>query len=156
MAKELLSKISKTTLAGTAVDIGFAFMDYNQARDEGKGVVQSIGSAAIEFALPTVMGTIPYIGMELLGAAGSLAVDLYDTGTAKLRQADKQARNQSPFKNYTFVSNDTMDKMRVAGLSLAQEAINGNFTMRQNGIMMAKNSRYMAQETSFGNEAMYL
>ena len=55
-----------------------------------------------------------------------------------MRQLDRDARNQMPFRNYTFV-----DGPQIA-------------TMRQAGLALARRSKYELQQTVMGNEARYL
>ena len=123
---------------GIAVDAGFALMDYKDSRDEGKGVAESLVSAGVNFVIPEIVGTIPY----LLYEGGSMAIQgsvaMYENANMKMRQMNRDNANQTPFRSYTFVDSPQIYTMRQAGLALAQQ------------------SKYNLQQTMMGNEAQFL
>lgn len=123
---------------GTAFSLGFGILDYIDARKEGRGVLQSAGSAAVNFVLPEIMGTAPYIAFEVAGALGNMGVQAIESANTQMRQMNRQMRNQQPFQGYTFVDSPQIYTMRQAGLALAQQ------------------SKYSLQQTMMGQEAKFM
>ena len=133
---------SKLSLLGTVFNVGLnvasGYMDYSDARDRGASVPGALAEGALGFILPELMGIVPYIGYQVASGVGSFAVGTYQNAQVQMRQLDRDARNQMPFRNYTFV-----DGPQIA-------------TMRQAGLALARRSKYELQQTVMGNEARYL
>ena len=122
---------------GTAMNIGFGYMDYKQAREEGHGVIGSAGRAVASYATAEVVG-IP--GMLAFGAlkAAPVAITKGIEGISKLERSMTKQNRRIPFANSNFVDN--------------QQA----YTMRQAGMQLAANSQYNLQQALLGNEASNL
>lgn len=122
-------------------DVGFGVIggisDYQDAREEGKNVINASASAVAEGALPYILGMPMYLGYEMLtsGPTGALEVShAYDQYKRKLAL---ESRNQA-FQSAHF--NDTEQ----------------TYTMRQAGLAIAKRSEYNIQQAMLGNEARYM
>lgn len=140
-AGEAAGKVSGSGIGlnfSTGLSAFFAYTDYKDARAEGAGVLEATGTAALNFVVPEIVGIAPYIGYQLLSAGAQAAISGYENGAMKLRQMDRDNRNQTPFRGYTFVDSPQIYTMRQAGLALAQQ------------------SKYNLQQTMMGNEAKYL
>lgn len=127
-------KFSFGVLGGNLLNAGFAVSDYSDARNEGDGVGSAALKAGGSLALMTMMGTVPYLGLSLLSAAPTAAVDMYDAASMYGRNLSRMGRNK-PFANSTFV--DTQQ----------------TYTMRQAGMNLAKQSKYAMQQARLGDEA---
>lgn len=160
MAKfKILDRIKNSgfgTKAGIAAELYFGYDTYTDARSRGDGVIPSLGQAAVDFALPEVMGLWGYVAYQGVSVAGELAVNAYEGLSQSVRQMNKDGRNQKLFKNASFKDNERLEKMRQSSLQLAQEAIYGNFTQRQAGMRHSKRMRHEMNQTMLGNEASYL
>ena len=113
-------------------------MEYKDARDEGAGVGEALASAGMIVLIPELVGAGPYMAYALGSAALQGGVAAYENASMKLRQMDRDNRNQTRFRNYTFVDGPQIYTMRQAGLALAQQ------------------SKYNLQQTMMGNEAQFL
>lgn len=133
-----IKKVGPLTTLGYATDIGFAAMEYGDQRDSGSGVLYSLGAAAVDLVLPNMMGTVPYLAINAVPALAEFGVNTYESLNESKRKQDKYLRDQTPFKNYTFVDSPQI------------------YTMRQAGLALAKQSKYKMQETMMGNEARFL
>ena len=122
---------------GSVLSVGFGLMDYKDARDEGAGVGEALASAGMNFLIPELVGAGPYMAYAGLSALAQGGVAAYENASMKLRQMDRDNRNQTPFRNYTFVDGPQIYTMRQAGLALAQQ------------------SKYNLQQTMMGNEAQF-
>ena len=134
LAKAVGKKLwnNKMTVGANA---GFAYMDFNTAREEGEGMVSSLGSAAAGYALPAVMGTGHFIGLQLASALPEMAMAGADAIGTYSRGLSKTMKHNMPFTNATFID--------------SKEA----YTMRQMGMQLAANSKYNLQQALMGNEA---
>lgn len=124
---------SGMAIGGTALNVGFAGMEYNDKRAEGNGVITSAMSAAGDLALGALSMPL-LIGTTLAPELARGAVSAYDSASSYSRQLQRQGRNR-PFQNATFV--DTQQ----------------TYTMRQAGMNLARQGQMAAQQTSMGNEA---
>lgn len=127
-------KFSVGVLGGNLLNAGFVLSDYSDARNEGDGFGSAALKAGGSLALMTMMGTVPYLGLSLLSAAPTTAVDMYDAASMYGRNLSRMGRNK-PFANSTFV--DTQQ----------------TYTMRQAGMNLAKQSKYAMQQARLGDEA---
>lgn len=135
-APNAFKEVGAMGVLGLGMNMGFAAMDYNHARQNGSGVASSAAYAAGTFAMGEILG-FGMIPFQLAKSVPTLAVQGVE-GLGKLqRQMDWQAR-PLPFNNSNFV--DT------------QQA----YTMRQHGMNLAQQSRYNLQQSIMGNEAGYL
>lgn len=133
--RKILEKVPKM---GTMFNIGMGALDYMEARNEGQGVISSLGSAAVGYAIPEVLGFKGYLAFEAIRTLPSVATEAYESLSTTMRLNEKMKRNQAPFQQMTFV-----DGPQIA-------------TMRQAGLALAKRSKYELQNTMMGNEARYL
>ena len=136
IAKKIMDK--KNWGVGDIFNIGigayFSADTYSEAREAGASPVGASLSAVGDFALSNLLGWKSYLGMNIIPAAGSLAVDLYDGINAYGRNLDRMG-NAMPFINSTFV--DTQQ----------------TYTMRQAGMNLARQSKYNIQQAMMGDEA---
>lgn len=131
--KKAFDNIGKAS--SVAVPAYFAVDEYKRARDEGKGVISSAVRGVTDFAIGEALGGwyMPYM---LATAVPSMAVTAYQT----LDQANRQATliNQ----NTPFINNKFYDTQQA-------------YTMRQQGMQLAKASKYNLEQTLMGNEASH-
>lgn len=126
------------SIFSTGLNSYFAYSDYKDVRAEGGGFLEAAGTAALNFAIPELVGMAPYLLYQAGSALAQGGVAAYENGAMKLRQMDRDNRRQIPFQNYTFVDSPQIYTMRQAGLALAQQ------------------SKYNLQQTMMGNEARYM
>lgn len=134
MNKEWLRKYSGW---GTLNAIN-AIVDYNSARNSGRGVVGSMASAAGWFAAGEVLG-FKMIPLMALGHVPSAAV-------SSIEKTDQLVRNMqmtNMYKNTPFFNARFQDTQAA-------------YTMRQAGMQVAKNTQYRLEQTMLGNEAQYM
>lgn len=124
---------NKTWVALNAIG---AITDYNNSRAEGKGRIRSTVDAGAQFVTYELLGkaALPFIAATTLP---SVAVSGLESLDRMSRQMNLVNRNL-PFANSHFY--DTKQ----------------GHTMRQQGMALAKNSRYQLEQTLMGNEAQYL
>lgn len=113
-----------------------AVSEYNNSRDEGKGVIPSAIRAAGSAAFDELLGGwIPlYYGVKALPKLTFQGIE----SIAKNQRSLAYQSRRIPFANANF--NDH------------QQA----YTMRQAGMELARNSQYNLQQSLLGNEAQYL
>lgn len=126
------------TTLGIGADAVSAIMDFSDSMHEGNGVLASTVQAGLGFAIPELVGTIPYLAYQAVDFAATAGVAAYENANMKLRQMDRDNRNQNPFRSHTFVDSQQIYTMRQAGMALAQQ------------------SKYRLQQTMMGNEAQFL
>lgn len=132
-----LGKFGTMKMIGVAGNVAFVGSSYKTAREEGKGQLGSIASAAADGIMWDVVGMK---GMIALGAAKMLPGAVVG-GVEKLSALQRSMTNNSinsPFHNATFAD--------------SQQAS----TMRQAGMKLAESSKYNLQQSLLGNEAQYL
>lgn len=112
-----------------------AISEFQTARDEGKGVIKSAIRAGTDFAVGEALGWW-YVPLSMASAVPSMAVTGYNALSQINRQANSINQN-TPFINNRF--NDTQ----------------GAYTMRQQGMQLAKASKFNLEQTLMGNEASY-
>lgn len=130
-------KLGGGQLLNAAIPVAFGVMEYNQNRDQGKGVISSAATALGSYAFFEAVPLLPALAITALPAIPKAAVSLGENLSAMSRNMNKGAIN-TPFGNATF--NDS------------QQA----YTMRQAGMQMAQASKYNLQQTLMGNEAQYM
>lgn len=113
-----------------------AVSDYNTSRSEGKGRLRSAADAGAQFVTYELLGkaAFPFIAATALPSVAVSGIEKVDQMS---RQMNLINRNL-PFANSRFY--DTKQ----------------GYTMRQQGMALAKNSRYQLEQTLMGNEAQYL
>ena len=110
---------NKTGFSGL-MNVGFGAMAYDSARDDGQGVAPSLAYAAVDTALPAIIGPWKYIGGQLLsGIPGAAMSGMETLGTASRQLA--QAGRNVPFGNTTFV--DTEQAYTVMTSSSAHNSL---------------------------------
>ena len=114
-----------------------AIADYKEGRKEGKTVVESLGSAAFEFAKGEILGPWGALGLGLVKGVPKAAVSAYNEVQSVNRSMNNLQRF-TPFSEAQFA-----DTQQLA-------------TMRQSGMEMAKMANYNLQQTLMGTEAKYL
>ena len=135
---------------GTASSIGkhgsnialtgyFALDSFREARNEGSGILRSMGSAVTSAALPFLMpgGMLGYLGFELATSAPGLAVDGYRELSIYRRKLGQQQRHKA-FQDVSFSDNQQ------------------TYTMRQAAMAIAERSRYNRDIAMKGMEAKYM
>ena len=126
---------------GTTFNFGFgtwsAFDTYQEAREAGDSKFVSMGQAAVDFAMATMMGFVPYMAFQAVTSAPSAAVNLVHELDMRGRQLQVQNSNRA-FQNSTFSDSEQAHTMRQAGMAIAQR------------------SRYNTQQAMLGNEAKYM
>lgn len=132
--KKAFNNITKA--GGVAVPAYMAARQYNDSRESGKGVVSSIASAGMDFAVGEALGFWKSFGVAAVQAAPGLISNAYQAADRMSRQVDTQNAN-TPFMNSRF--GDTQPA----------------YTMRQYGMQLAKNSKYSLEQSLMGNEAQH-
>ena len=118
-----------------------AFMgvsSYNENREQGNGVFSSALKAGVELGYYAVTPMKLALGVDLIKGAGSTLVSAGESANQFIRSYERDMRDQTAFKNYTWV-----DGPQVA-------------TMRQAGMHLAQRSKYQLQQALMGNEAQYM
>lgn len=126
-------KFSKMSTFNTAFAGWMGLGTYQEAREEGNGVITSGIKAAADTAFSFV-APITYMAVTGIPELGKLGVDAYHGLNQYARQIERQRRN-IPFQNATFVDNQQ------------------TYTMRQAGMNLARQGQYAAAQSTFGNEA---
>lgn len=136
IAQTALDYVMKHKIA-TGMNLMYGITSYNDARDDGHGVIMS----GVEAAANVVAG------MALGGPAAALVYGLnpaVEIGVAAVHGIDEYGRSLSrlgrniPFSNSHFVDFRTAHTMRQAGMNLAAQ------------------SRYAVQQAMLGNEAQMI
>lgn len=134
-------KKKQPSMLKKAFDVGvpvyFGIQEYKYAREEGNGVVMSGARAFGDFAVSEMMGTLPYIGLQMTPLIPQAAVGLGENLNAMSRNMNR-ASTSGPFSNAIFNDNQK------------------TYTMRQAGMQLAQASKYNLQQTLMGNEAQYM
>lgn len=132
---------AKMKMMGRIVGGGFAAMSgistFNQSRESGNDVVSSAAKAGFNVMLTESVGFLPYVGIQLAGAAGKGVVQ----GGQQLNRMARDMQRQSVpsiFRDANFM--DTQ----------------ANYTMRQAGMKLAEASKFNLQQSIMGNEARYI
>lgn len=131
-----LKKLLNSKNIWRGINLGFAWNDYNYAREEGRSVAGSLLKAGTQYAMGEVLGAW-ILPLELMKAAPTIASSAFETSSASIRQMNSITRLQ------TFGNTHFQDTQQLA-------------TMRQSGMELAKMSQYNLQQTLMGNEAEYL
>ena len=131
-----LKKIFNKRTMEIGLNAVFAISDYKAAREEGKGVIRSLGKAGFQFVEGELLGGA-MIPISLAKAAPKLAVKGIETAQTLTRQMNSVQRIQ------TFGDAYFQDTQQLA-------------TMRQAGMELAKMSQYNLQQSIMGNEAQYM
>ena len=135
-------KYAKENPWSTAGHVGlngfFGISAYNESREQGNGMLTSALKAGVELGYYAVTPMKWAIGIDLLKGAGSMAVSAGESANQLMRSYERDIRDQTAFKNYTWV-----DGPQVA-------------TMRQAGMHLAQRSKYQLQQALMGNEAQYM
>lgn len=121
-----------------AIILGFAYSSFKDHREEGKTVLSSAAHTAFDLILPEFLGWKTHAFLQLTSALPRAAVEQGVNMAQTVRQYEQAARDQSPFRNQTFV-----DSQQI-------------YTMRQAGVALAEQSKYALQQTLMGNEARYM
>lgn len=138
-AEQIAKNAKKSALKniGHMFNVGFAVVDYKDARESGKSVAGSLGRAGMEFVKGEVLGGWVYAGSMLAKAAPNLAVTAIEGVNSMSRSMNSYQRKQ------LFGDAEFMDTPQLA-------------TMRQSGMELAKMSQYNLQQTLMGSEAEHL
>lgn len=132
--KDKIGVMSALNIVGS----GSAFMmSYDDAREEGHGVISSLASAGTDLALSASMGWIPYMAVTGAPALVRTGVDLAYSAAQFTRDVQRDSLNV-PFASSTFIDSPQVQTMRQAGLALARQ------------------SKMKTQEAMLGNEASYM
>lgn len=115
------------TTIGTVLGGGFAISDYNDARDNGNGIISSAMLAAGNFALSNMVGISAYLAMSVAQPLAEGTVGALDAIQSYGRSLDRESM-QKPFANSTFVDTQQTYTMRQAGMNLARQ---GQYAMQQ-------------------------
>ena len=87
--KAAIKKMGFMGAVGHGANIGFAVSDYNDNREQGKGVISSAVGAAVDNALPFIIGPWTYLAgalaMNAPGAMVSAAESVNQTARSALR-----------------------------------------------------------------------
>ncbi|MBO7449495.1 MAG: hypothetical protein J6U54_03930 [Clostridiales bacterium] len=131
------SKI-KFSPVNQAIILGFAYSQFKEHREEGMSRISSAAHTAFDLILPEFLGWKTHAFLQLTSALPKAAIEQGVNMAQTVRQYEQAARDQSPFRNQTFV-----DSQQI-------------YTMRQAGLALAEQSKYALQQTLMGNEARYM
>lgn len=141
MGKDATEKLTKKNVVGTALNVGlpiyFGMNEYQNARNEGNGMLVSGARALGDYAMGEMLGFKGYLALAAVGSIPKAAAGAVQ-GLNTMSRNMNRAAVSGPFANATF--NDT------------QQA----YTMRQAGMQLAQASKYNLQQTLMGNEAQYM
>lgn len=139
-AEDVGNQYLKRALSGrnlnALMNLGFAFSDYNEARNAGDGVAKSFVKAGAQFVAGEMLGGW-MMPVMLAKQLPTLAVSAVETTQNITRKMNSTARIQ------TFGEAQFQDTQQLA-------------TMRQAGMELAKMSQYNLQQSIMGNEAQYM
>lgn len=139
-AEDVGNQYLKRALSGRNINalmnLGFAFSDYNEARNAGDGVAKSFVKAGAQFVAGEMLGGW-MMPVMLAKQLPTLAVSAVETTQNITRKMNSTARIQ------TFGEAQFQDTQQLA-------------TMRQAGMELAKMSQYNLQQSIMGNEAQYM
>lgn len=139
-AEDVGNQYLKRALSGrnlnALMNLGFAFSDYNEARNAGDGVLKAGVKAGAQFVAGEMLGGWMFPVM-LAKQLPTLAVSAVETTQNITRKMNSTARIQ------TFGEAQFQDTQQLA-------------TMRQAGMELAKMSQYNLQQSIMGNEAQYM
>ena len=132
-----VAKHHKMTAFNVGVSAWAGIDSYQTAREEGGSKLGAAAGAAVDAALPFVLGAPAYAAYFAATELPELAVTVSDAMGTYQRNMAKTSFNRA-FVNAHF--DDT------------QQA----FTMRQAGMQIAQRSKYNIQQAMMGNEARYM
>lgn len=139
-AEDVGNQYLKRALSGrnlnALMNLGFAFSDYNEARNAGDGVLKAGIKAGAQFVAGEMLGGW-MMPVMLAKQLPTLAVSAVETTQNITRKMNSTARIQ------TFGEAQFQDTQQLA-------------TMRQAGMELAKMSQYNLQQSIMGNEAQYM
>lgn len=115
----------------------FGLSTYQEARQEGHGVVGSAIRGVGETALAATLSLPGYLAFEAARNIPSLAYDAF-IWQKDYRQQLGREQKQLAFQNAAF------------------QETQATYTMRQAGMAIAERSRYNTQQAMLGNEARYM
>ena len=118
--------------------LGYGYSQFKEHREEGKTVLSSAAHTAYDLILPEFLGWKTHLFLQVASGLPKALVEQGVNMSQTVRQYQQAVRDQSPFRNQTFV-----DSQQV-------------YTMRQAGMAMAEQSKYALQQTLIGNEARYM
>jgi len=116
----------------------FAYDTYKEERAQGNTRLGALGRATLDFVMPELLGPWGYIGYELVKAAPGAIYSGVQGLSQHVRQMERVAQDQSPFRSNTFV-----DSQQI-------------YTMRQAGMALAEQSKYALQQSLMGDEARFM
>ena len=134
--KPIVSKV--TNNFGKIMMAGFGISTYKDYREEGRGVLNSVGNTALDLMIPELMGWKPWLAYEAISHIPEAVVSGGQWLARENRELERGARDQSPFRNHTFV-----DSQQI-------------YTMRQAGLALAEQSKYALQQSLMGDEARFM
>lgn len=120
------------------INLYTSFGSYKDYRAEGQSRLSALGNATMDFVLPELMGIGGYLGYELIKHAPGALLNGAQSISQNVRQMERTARDQSPFRANTFV-----DSQQI-------------YTMRQAGMALAEQSKYALQQSLMGDEARFM
>lgn len=136
VANDMLKKTGKT-IWNNKVNSFFLYQSYADARQEGQGKIGAGITSAVDNALMLAMPMKAYLGLQLAMEAPELITKGVESINTYGRSLSQQNRGKA-FQNASFTDNQQFS------------------TMRQQGMDLAKKSKYALQQTLMGNEAQYL
>lgn len=123
---------------GAVVSGYFGYDTYKEERAQGNSRLGALGKATLDFVMPELMGIGGYIAYEAVKAAPGALLSAGQSISQQVRQMERSAKDQSPFRANTFV-----DSQQI-------------YTMRQAGMALAEQSKYALQQTLMGDEARFM
>lgn len=142
VAKQISKNQSKLTSTlkkhgiGFGLNAAFTVNTYNQAREEGDGVLKAGAKAISDFAVGEVLGAWTPL-FYLAKSAPQLTISAIEGTQSITRNMNNVSRTQ------VFGDSQFQDTQQLA-------------TMRQAGMEMAKMSQYNLQQSIMGNEAQHM
>ena len=136
IGKELMNYASHNKF-NIGTGLYFGYDTYSEDKNQGHGTAYSLADAALETALPMMVGMPMYLGYELLANGGEMLTQGYDSMEKWSRQVAREQSNRA-FASSRF--NDTEQ----------------GYTMRQRGMAIAQRSKYNMEQAMMGNEAKYM
>lgn len=136
-AETFKGKIGVMSALNVGGTVWAGISQYEEAREEGHGVISSLAASGADAALSYSMGLIPYSLITGAPALARAGVDLAYSVAQFTRDLQRDSLNV-PFASSTFIDSPQVQTMRQAGLALARQ------------------SKMKTQEAMLGNEASYM
>lgn len=114
----------------------FGAMSFDDSMNKGEGTASAVAGAAVDIALPMVLGTVPYLALQAAEALPGLAIGAYESSA-------EYGRSIARSSNLTFSNAQFQDTQQLQ-------------TMREASMAAIEKSKYNEQICMLGDEAKFM